>query len=86
MRFRIDNNCRLGGPASATLIPEALATSACVLSCRLRESEILNVLRGWGALDISLPPKVFRYPSGYITHQRAIVEIMPIWQGFHCGR
>jgi hypothetical protein len=30
----------------------------------------LNVLRDWGALDISLSPKAFHYRSGYINSQR----------------
>jgi hypothetical protein len=38
------------------------------------ESESLNVLRDWGTLDISLPPKAFHYPGGSINSQRAIVD------------
>jgi len=72
-------------PASAsTLTPAALATCAYALSCRFRESEILNFLRDWGgALDTSPSPKAFHYPARYINSQRLTASVTKISHRLH---
>jgi hypothetical protein len=48
--------------------------------------EILNVLRDWGALDISPPPKVFHYPSGSTIREKNFLPFNEKFTGLSQSR